>query len=430
MRKTVSDSKPVEQTAPLLERDGCTLRPVEARWLESIDTMQDYLSALDGELKKDFASYVNHAYPLLMLVLIDAANDAGVLRERELRGLLLSGVQWLRLYKDLLGAKLRDAHVEVIDNDVNAINIPFPLMSWFIDFILFMVELTDPRINLLTMKRRRYDILHQSMLWDDYGDSPVQEVSQIAWRRHLLHDKDYLQSEKALIASMGRTWWVAVASDLIRPEGGWFVCFEKGDLSKPRLVAPGDKGWEWVGNFLAHYQLEMIGTYLGESKGFRRFHIMPRRVHVRKSRWGVQVDIPRFYKWENIRYYLDKDFKDLKALLEQRDEVKLTKGTDSFLTTDELRRVGIIIRKALLKGGKTKDYANTVIQKLGGSLNLERIIGGTSFTEVKDMPPVPRLMKIIDACIDDYTTAPQQRLLWAEFCRSKTYYDSLVNETD
>lgn len=418
MRKQAIGTLKLEPTASLLEKDGCTLKPVDAKWLQSAATLREYLDKLHLEIKADAKNW--RRFAMLLTVIGDATGAAGTLSDIELRGLLSSGVQWLRLYSETLGTVLGDEYFEDCDGVPSPINIPFPLMSLFIDFMLFVVEMTDPRINLLTRNRRRYDIFHQAMFWDNYENSPVQQMSQIAWRRYKLHDKDYLQDEAALMRVMGKKKWAFVSSSRIDPHGDWLVYFEKGNPASPRVAQREDKGWALLADFCSTHKLEMMGTFTDAQVKFEHLHILPRRVHASKSAWGVRVEIPEFYRHEHIRFYANEDFKDLKALLEQPGEQKLTKSTEVFLSPDELRRVGVLIRKALLKASHTKDYANTALEHLGGSLSPERIIGATRFETVKNMPPVEKLMKIIDASVEAYTTNPRQRWLWAEFCRSMT----------
>ena len=427
MRKPASEPKSAEQTAPLLESDGCTLRPVEARWLESLDALSDYLAAIDDELKKDGVSYVKYSYPLLMGVMSDAfgGDPDATLAVNDLRGLLSARVQWVRLYKDLLGEKLRKAHVIVEDNEIDVIHHPFPLMAMFMDSMLFLAELTDPRINLLTRTRRHYHMARTQLLWGDYVGSPVQEISQIAWRRYLLHNQQYLKDEVTLRRNMGNTSWAFFGSSRLDLHEDWLVFFEAGNPAQPRIAAPDDERRRMMHEFCFGYKLEMVGTFLGDSRRLGHLHILPHRVHSWRTDWGVRVDIPEFYRPECLRSHIDTDFNDLKVLLGMEVDPKVEKSSDVFLTPEELRLVGVLIRKALLKDGQTKEYANTALKLLWQVRNLspERVLGRTKFEEVKDMPPVSKLMKVIDACIEGHTSNPRQRWLWAEFCRSMTCYD-------
>ncbi|WFB36792.1 hypothetical protein P3T73_03325 [Kiritimatiellota bacterium B12222] len=415
----------------LVKNDGKTLSPIASAYLVNVDTMCDYICELDEELKQYRDIYRDNGFQMLFSVFYNAASpdDLAVLNESELRSIFESGIQWPKLYGDLIGKRLSSHITYDKEGGWEISNIPFDLMSLYFEFLLFLVELTDPRINLLTVPRKRYSIARRMALTDNYKHSPVQATSQIAWRRRLLSNEEFNQAAELLRDQIGQEHWVYVFAGRLEPYNDWLVYFDDGRLEAENVRDSSDGNCNMLREFCLKYNLEMIGTYLGDYQFIERVHILPMRIHVFQSKWGVRMEIPNFYKLKTISSYMEEDFNDLNVLLKDFEK---SPRTEKFLLDEGFRNIGVLIRKILKHDGKSSEEINGIINKIWMDKDgfkkyfPDKIVG---VADNRSPETSSRLIKSIDGILEEMELTEEEILLWAEFYKAATFFGILSPNT-
>jgi hypothetical protein len=392
-----------------IESDGCTLKPIPTELLTDIETMQEeVLGVIWKELKRNRAQYNKFQYETLMVGMIDASgSDCQSLTKTDLRAILSLNIQFVKLYKLCIGESLKNKNYH-----------PHDVLSFFLDFLLFIVELHDPRYNLLTVNRRRYDICHAMYL--HYDQSPVQEVPLIAWRNQLLASRDFYRGCSKLQSKLRRfKKWVFARSARVEDNWGWMATFDhKQKRFTVKGVAKSDPCYWELQEFCREWGLEMVGTYLHTPLSGYGLHFLPQRVHVDRSDYGVVAYIPRFYSVHLIKNSAEKDFADLDALFDPEYTVR---SSDVFISQEQYRQLGALVRKVLKAGGlQAKDIRAYIAGLLGGWTSLERIVSLTKKKEA-GIPDRLRAIQCVDAAVAQYATNAHECRLWAEFCRYAKY---------
>ena len=96
------------------------------------------------------------------------------------------------------------------------------------------------------------------------------------------------------------------------------------------------------------------------------------------------------------------------------------------ISVESLRKVTVVIRQALRaeNTAQRRSYDDGTIRSYLKKLTF-RWGDSSRFTSVgKDIEPSPlsvdKLIRIIDLAVKDHITNPEQKRLWAEFCRTMT----------
>lgn len=418
-----------------VESDGCTLKPIPAEFLQDMSSMCDVLWRIHNELRRDRKQFRDYSYD--ELTMIPASNDeAEVLSETDIRAFLSFNVQWVKLFKYTAAERIKSPDILVDDE-----------LSFFLDLLLFVTELHDPKLNLLTRKRRRTLNMHRANsdrgTVDAYIESPIQLVPMIGWRRKLRDDRGFQEDSEKLQRQMSRyPYWVCVRSALHRnrqPSVFEFVLQRDGcfDVKPARL--PADLTWR-LRQFGYRHGIEMFGTYLVQPPERVNLHFLPMRVHTSRWDYGVEIMIPRFYSKKEIRKYANKkegtrsaarvDFSDIDGLM---TDDYVVRSTADLMTHDDYKRLDVVIRKALRRakwsGLDSNLYRLSLFNKIDVKTSENIRADVRRYVGDKDLPPLfnfPTAIKKVDGPVLAHTYNAQDRRLWWEYCRNLTYEEKYI----
>lgn len=389
-----------------LERDGRELKKVDPCHLESREKMAEVLEGIYAELMGDEKRFYERGYDVLMGGLLTATTD-GVFSDSELRAILGRNIQFVRAFDYTFEGRLRDPD-----------DWPYEKLSFFMEFLLFMAELYDPRSNLLSVERKRYDIYHAA--YTHYKSSPVQRVSAVAWRRFLTESKEFQEQCDVLRRDcLQPRFWAYAQGMRVGEPYDWMVVFDENKnwvIRRPPSVR--NECWQVLHDFCFTHRVEMIGTYLIPNSEEYGLHFLPQRIHVNRSDFGVKVFIPDFYTHGQIRDVLDSDLADMKLMLGRHEGIRNNGGWSSKRAWRCLGKV--IMRAFRLEGYDTahrQAYTHELLKQRWA--NSERVTGasGLVYLPAKEMLPKKKLIEIVDRCVQTKGFKPKQKKLWAEFCR-------------
>lgn len=400
--------------------DGLTLKHPPEGSLSDLESILEYIDGVSNEAEKNQQVYSKFTLHILFTSFITAANPAcvGSLSESDLRGIIGSGIQWVELYALTMGEDFTD-HV---DEDGSLISPPWDSMGMYFDTLLFIVELTDPTVNLLTVKRPNFDVAIQTFLHQQelYESPEVQHISQITWRNSLLSNGRFVKDFHEMKNALGHEHWTFFNTSRTPPFKDSLVYFQDGKIDQVILETDSHENYGKLKIFCESYRIEMVGTYLSERKGMAGLHVLPMRVHAMRSKWGIRVEIPDFYSISDIRNNLDTDFYELKTYLQEGGKVH---KSESFLTDAEFSKVGTIIRKILRSQGTGKALTNGYIKKIyseGLYRNYSSILKETVNIEIPEADP-DTLISELNEKAKNASLEVTETALWSEFMRYVTY---------
>jgi len=244
--------------------------------------------------------------------------------------------------------------------------------STYIDILLFIAELHDPRTDRLRSSRVKYEFRRGGT--DPRTPEPI--LATWGWEKMLRNQKEFRRQSKELIAHMKKEygkiapyWMFCLATRC--PDVDYMVlAFDKkyqfdGKASlemKKKL----DDEWDYFDSayqtdhfknrlhrFCCHFSMEMVGTPFVHPQLDDELHIYTQTIHVSEHQNQIRAIIPAFYRPNHLGTLLDTDFGDLKAAMEGRTTVRGAKrircpdqGT-SPLGDDELIAAMLVARKVL-----------------------------------------------------------------------------------
>ncbi len=198
----------------------------------------------------------------------------------------------------------------------------------FIDALLFLIELHDPRQNHLSKARRKYDMSYFG--GKDYKKTPEALVATVAWEKKLRGNKsfyrEFLNLHKTVLSD-APYWMFCVTSRY--PEGNfWFYAFDENrmldiktsiwltDIIRDTCIDD-EEGMGFI-EFCVKYSLEMIGTpfYPYKETNLKpACHFLAQQMSVTWRNNSYEVLIPAFYRHSHIEGLIDTDFADLQFAL-------------------------------------------------------------------------------------------------------------------
>ena len=287
--------------------------------------------------------------------------------------ILSSGLQFIQIYNE----HIADYHRQLTYTGQHA-----AATGHYIDMLLFIVELLDPKTDRLRKKRRRYETCE--LLWGgDVADrplrtateSPEQLVATWSWEKALRGSRRFGKETRDLLSfaadllGVDCPYWVFSPATRCQNTPFMLLAFDQdfrydGHASKvaSASITPAEssrnKGNPFL-DFCHRHNLEMIGTPFLVPPLDAELHILAQQVLVTHRDNTIQVSIPAFYRGSSLTDLLDHDLHDLHLAMKGKSRVRpikqikrpATDGTGNALACaladSEMAAAAKVVRKVL-----------------------------------------------------------------------------------
>lgn len=309
---------------------------------------------------------------------LSRAVQRGCITTEDIDFLVSIPIQFPLIFRDFFGARLCDGTPSDIGQHA-------AIAAVYVDLLLFISELHEPRVDRLRKKRVRLDV--DAMSWargaklGEGTPSPEPLIATLGWEKLLRDNHEFQEDTRTVIAWMqgqfGKVapYWTFTLATSIHDAPFLFAAFDakfRYNSQSTRSVSKSlasRKTRYYVGastagsvlreteNFLLFfcrkYNIETMGTPFLTPPLCDELHILAQQVVVTHRHNAVEVVIPAFYTGNHLEKYLDRDFYDLDRAISHKlsvQPVRSVKKPDPNacpLNERELAEAAKVVRKVL-----------------------------------------------------------------------------------
>ena len=322
--------------------------------LEYLNSREEILKVLGALLK-----YANIRYHKLPLRILQLAYESNCLTQDDITFILNKPIQACQIFEITVGS------IESFDP---AGETQDPYAAHYIDMLLFVAELHNPKVDRLRGERRKFDIVQ--MMGVKGKPSPSQTVATMAWEK-ILRSQYFSESKcyKCAKASECKpeinnkpcntfenrsnslaqrvrcydiSYWAFSMATKCKDSGAWFLAFDHDfnllvdhsinimkeinvRLSFFAPIKEGDHKRHWLRQFCIDHVVEFVGTpfypletELSSDTGLppaQPLHFLPQQISIAWLNNSLQINVPTFYKNTHIHSLWEEDFKDVQMAL-------------------------------------------------------------------------------------------------------------------
>ena len=328
--------KPLTKTPELMDVqqfiEGDRLKPIPLDLIKTEADADKFLEAVAKALGEPYPTVTIEGVvhegginPEEVTGLLKGALSQKCITLDDIQCILTKGIEYIRIYRHLFGYPL------ILDNH---------RASHYLDLLLFICELYDPKVNRLRKDRRKLYMVNATKEKGVYKFTPEPTVATRSWEKHLRTDERFQNEYDGVsidIAAYAPYWAFTMATGC---DGDkiWVLAFDKElhfDVEQSRNVATAVKGWyddqhvelnydiELI-NLCTRNKIEMLGTPFYPINGSfcptedtRPAHFLAQQITITTKNDSYYVSIPSFYRSSHISELLDKDFADVRFVLEK-----------------------------------------------------------------------------------------------------------------